>query len=57
MLFSFLYLKQDFNAEKLLKDVSDLKAVIKQQDKKIAALEGRIKEFEDTAEENKNEDD
>ncbi|XP_045173053.1 coronin-6-like isoform X2 [Mercenaria mercenaria] len=50
-------LPADFDPEKLLKDVSDLKAVIKQQDKKIAALEARVKEFEGTGEEEVKEED
>lgn len=43
-------LPAEFNAEKLLKDVADLKSVIKQQDKKIATLEKRLSEFEGTVE-------
>lgn len=48
--FCLLY-SQGFDAEQLLNDVSDLKKVIKEQDKKIAALEKRIDDFEETPEE------
>jgi len=34
-----------------MKDMADLKTIIKQQDKKIALLEGRLSEFQDAVEE------
>ena len=42
----FACLFQDFDAAQVLQDMAELRSIVKQQDKKIAALESRLSEFE-----------
>ena len=42
----FLLFFQDFDAAQVLKDMAELRGLVKGQDKKIAELERRLSDFE-----------
>ncbi|KAL4223801.1 hypothetical protein ACF0H5_017267 [Mactra antiquata] len=41
---------EDFDLEKLLKDMSDMKTIIKKQDKRLCELEKKVKDMEGSVE-------